>query len=87
VADLRAADRRGLLLWSVAGATTIAGQICVIAATVHIPVAVAVAISSATPVLIIPVSVLVLRNVEAIRPRTVLGALLIVAGVVTLVLR
>lgn len=86
-ADLARADRRGLGLWFLAGGLAIGGQIMVIAATLHIPVAIAVAISAAVPVVVIPVSVVVLRNVEQIRPTTVVGALLIVGGVATLVLR
>ncbi|WP_225753460.1 DMT family transporter [Actinotalea sp. Marseille-Q4924] len=86
-ADLRQADRRGLLLWGLAGGLAIGGQIMVIGATLYIPVAVAVAISAAVPVVVIPASVVFLRDVEQIRPATVVGALLIVGGVATLVLR
>lgn len=84
--DLRAADRRGLLLWVAVGTITIAAQIALIAATAHIPVAVAVAISSAVPIIVIPVSVLLFRNVDHVLPRTVVGAGLILSGVVALVL-
>lgn len=86
-ADLAQADRRGLGLWFLAGGLAIGGQIMVIAATLHIPVAIAVAISAAVPVVVIPASVVFLRNVEQIRPTTVVGAALIVGGVATLVLR
>ncbi|MGN6244045.1 MAG: EamA family transporter [Motilibacteraceae bacterium] len=84
--DLRAADPVGLWLWVLAGGVTIAGQVAVIAATVYIPVAVAVAISSALPILVIPISVLVLGNVERVTRHTVAGAALVVGGVVTLVM-
>jgi drug/metabolite transporter (DMT)-like permease len=86
VAYVRAADRRGLVLWSFAGAITIAGQIALIGATSYIPVAIAVAISAALPILVIPASVLLFKNTEQVRPQTVLGAVLIVGGVCTLVL-
>lgn len=79
-----AADRRGLLLWSVVGGLTIAGQTAVVAATIYIPVAVAVAVSSALPVLVIPASVLVFGNRDQVTSWTVIGALLIVIGVGTL---
>lgn len=86
-AGVRAADRRGVAMWALAGTVTMAGQIAVIAAAAHIPVAIAVAISAATPVLVIPIGVVFLRNAELVRVRTALGALLIVGGVVGLVLR
>jgi drug/metabolite transporter (DMT)-like permease len=86
VADLRSADRRGIWLWLLAGGVTIAGQIAVIAATAYIPIAVAVAISSAVPIVVIPVSVLLLGNVDRVTRRTVAGAALVVGGVVAMVL-
>lgn len=86
LAELRAADRRGLWLWFAAGTLTITGQICVIAASYHLPVAVAVAISSALPIVVLPISVWVLRNVEGVTARTAGGVGLVVAGVVGLVL-
>lgn len=51
---------------------------------VHMPVALVTAISAATPVLLIPVSVLLFRNLERANGRTVSGVLLIVTGVVLL---
>jgi drug/metabolite transporter (DMT)-like permease len=86
VADLRSADRRGIWLWSLAGAVTIAGQVAVIASTTYIPIAVAVAISSAMPMVVIPVSVLLLDNAERVTRRTVAGAALVVGGVGVMVL-
>ena len=84
--DLRSADRSGVWLWALAGAITIAGQVAVIAATAYIPIAVAVAISSAMPILVIPVSVLLLGNAERVTRRTVAGAALVVRGVGVMVL-
>ena len=86
LARVRVADRGGLALWGAAGTLAIGGQVAVIAATVHIPVGIAVAISSALPVLVIPVSVLLLRNTEGVTPATVAGALLILAGVSAMLL-
>lgn len=86
VADLQAADRRGIWLWSLAGALTIAGQVAVIAATTYIPIAVAVAISSAMPIVVIPMSVLLLGKADRVTRRTVAGAALVVGGVVSMVL-
>lgn len=86
VGQVRTADRRGLWLWFAAGTLTISGQICVIAASAHVPVAVAVAISSALPAVVLPVSFWVLRDVEGLSARTAGGVALVVAGVVALVL-
>jgi drug/metabolite transporter (DMT)-like permease len=86
LAQVRVADRGGLALWGLAGTLAIGGQVAVIAATVHIPVGIAVAISSALPVLVIPVSVLLLRNTEGVTPATVGGALLILVGVSAMLL-
>jgi drug/metabolite transporter (DMT)-like permease len=86
VADLRLADRRGIWLWLLAGGVTIAGQVAVIAATAYIPIAVAVAISSALPIVVIPASVLLLGNADRVTRRTVVGAALVVGGVVAMVL-
>jgi drug/metabolite transporter (DMT)-like permease len=87
VTRLADSDRRGLLLWVLSGVLTICGQAAVIGAIAYLPVAVVVAISAATPVVVIPVSLLVLGNRERVDLRTVVGAHLIVAGVAWLVLR
>lgn len=86
VARVRAADRRGVAWWMLTGGLTIGGQMSVIGAAAHIDVAVAVAISSALPMIVIPVSVVVLRIREAVTAATVLGAVLISGGVAGLVL-
>ena len=86
LADVRRADRRGLLLWWVAGVAAVGGQIAVIGATARIPVGIAVAISSALPIIVIPVSVVVLRNRERVTWATVTGSVLVLAGVTVMLL-
>ena len=83
---VRAADPAGRRLWLYSGALSIAAQTCLIAASLYIPVAVGVVISSATPLVLLPISVLFLRRTEAVGPVTGLGALLILIGVAGLVL-
>ena len=83
---VRGADRIGRRLWLLSGALTIAAQTAQIAATQYIPVAVAVVISVAVPVVVLPVSVLFLRRSEAIGWSTASGVLLMLGGVVGLVL-
>jgi drug/metabolite transporter (DMT)-like permease len=56
------------------------------AATRHIPIAVGVVVSAALPVFVIPASVLLLKNKEAVTGRTAVGGLLILAGVAGLLL-
>ena len=86
VGQVRLADRLGIVLWWGVGTLAIAGQMAVIAATARIPVGVAVAISSALPIIVMPISVLVLRNREQVTVWNAGGAGLIVAGVATMVL-
>lgn len=83
---LRGADRVGRRLWLVSGVLSIAAQTCLIAAALYIPVAIAVVISVAVPVVLLPVSVLFFRRTEAIGVSTAVGALLVLSGVVGLVL-
>lgn len=86
VAPLRGADPVGRRLWLLSGALTISAQTCLIAASLYVPVAVAVVISAALPIVVLPVSVLVLRRTEAVGWRAALGALVVLAGVAGLVL-
>ena len=86
VARVRRADRRGVAWWTLTGGLTIGGQMAVIGSAAHIDVAVAVAISSALPMIVIPVSVVVLRIREGVTAVTALGAALISGGVAWLVL-
>ena len=83
---VRGADRTGLRLWLLSGALTIGAQTAQIAATQYITVAIAVVISVAVPVVVLPVSVLFLRRSEAIGWSTTCGVLLMLGGVAGLVL-
>ena len=86
VGAVRGADPVGRRLWYLGGVLTIAAQTCLIAASLYIPVAVAVVISSALPLVVLPISVLFLRRTEVVGVRTGMGALLILTGVAGLVL-
>jgi drug/metabolite transporter (DMT)-like permease len=88
--DLRAmatAPVTGIWLWALAGTLTISAQISVIGATGYLPVAIVLVISSALPVVVVPVSLFVLRNVEALRSSTLAGTGLVLVGVVGVLLR
>ncbi|MEX2288978.1 MAG: DMT family transporter [Mycobacteriales bacterium] len=86
VVRVREADRLGVYLWGLSGVLTISAQIALIASTRYIPIAVAVVVAAALPVIVIPVSVLFLHNREAVTGRTVVGGLLILGGVAGLLL-
>ncbi|NMH97329.1 EamA family transporter [Pseudonocardia acidicola] len=83
---IREADRVGVALWGLSGVLTISAQISLIASTRHIPVAVGVVVAAAIPVLVIPASLALFRNSEAITVRTAVGSLLILGGVAGLIL-
>ena len=85
-AEVRRGDRLGIGLWVLSGVITIVAQMSLIGATLYIPVAVAVVISAAIPVVILPVSVLCLRRTESVTVSTAAGALLVLAGVTGLIL-
>lgn len=83
---VRGVDPVGRRLWLLSGFLGIAAQTCLIAATQYIPVAIAVVISVAVPVVLLPVSVLFLRRTEAVGVTTAVGVALVLAGVAGLVL-
>jgi drug/metabolite transporter (DMT)-like permease len=83
---VREVTASGLALWTLAGVLTISAQVSVIAATAYIPVAVVLVISSALPIVVIPVSLLVLRRAEDVGRMTMLGSLLVLIGVAGILL-
>ena len=87
VAEAGAVRPSGLGLWILAGVLTISAQISVIGATGYLPVAIVLVISSALPVVVVPVSLVVLRNVEALRSSTLWGTGLVLVGVAGILLR
>jgi drug/metabolite transporter (DMT)-like permease len=86
-ARLSAADRRGRWWFVASGVASVCGSVFSTAAMAHMEVAMAMMIVYTTPLVIFPVSVFVLGNVEQLRPRTLVGALLALLGVAMLMLR
>jgi drug/metabolite transporter (DMT)-like permease len=84
---LRGAERRAVWLYVGCGITTALGSIFVALAMTHIEIALAVLVVHTTPLVIFPISVLILKNREELTPRTFLGALLVLAGIALLALR
>jgi drug/metabolite transporter (DMT)-like permease len=86
-AQLRAADRKALLLYVGCGVATSVGSIFVTLAMTRMEIALATLIVHTTPIVIFPVSVFLLRNREELTPRTVLGASLVLTGIALLAFR
>lgn len=86
-AQLRAADRKALLLYVGCGVATSVGSIFVTLAMARMEIALATLIVHTTPIVIFPVSVFLLKNREELTPRTVLGAVLVLLGIALLAFR
>ena len=85
--QLRGADRATVLLFIGCGVFTSLGSIFVSLAMTRIEIALAVLVVHTTPLVIFPVSVWILKNREELTPRTVTGALIVLAGIALLLLR
>jgi drug/metabolite transporter (DMT)-like permease len=86
-AQLRAADRTALWLYVGCGVTTSLGAIFMALAMRHMEIALSMLVVHTTPIVIFPVSVFILRNREELTPRTLLGAMLVIAGIALLAFR
>ena len=86
-AQLRGAERAALWLYVGCGVTTSLGAIFVALAMKYMEIALAALIVHTTPLVIFPVSVLILKNREELTPRTLLGALLVLSGIGLLAFR
>jgi drug/metabolite transporter (DMT)-like permease len=86
-AQLRAADRTALWLYAGCGITTSLGAIFMALAMTHIEIALSVLVVHTTPLVIFPVSVFILKNREELTPRTIFGAVLVLAGIALLAFR
>jgi len=85
--QFRAADRAAIWLYVGCGVTTSLGAIFIALAMNHMEIALAVLVVHTTPLVIFPVSVFILKNREELTPRTVLGALMVLAGIAFLAFR
>lgn len=86
-AQLRAADRNAYLLYIACGVSTSLGAIFLASAMKYLEIALAVLVVHSTPLVIFPVSVFILRNREDLTVRTVMGAVLVLSGILLLSLR
>jgi drug/metabolite transporter (DMT)-like permease len=85
VRDLKAADRKGLIMYSINGIVTITAQVCTIASMRYIPVATSNLITLCTPVLILPIAYFFMKDREGITARTWIGGTLTTVGMGILV--
>lgn len=81
VSDVKAADRKGVLMFLGVGVLTICAQIMVFFSIRHTAVSIATLISSCAPVLVIPMSYWFLGNQDRITTRIVVGSVLAMVGV------
>lgn len=83
-ASLRAADRRGVLLYLASGVLTIAAQICSIWSLRYIEVALSNLITLSTPLLVIPCGYWLFEKKERLSPRAWMGGGMVLVGVAAL---
>lgn len=85
--DFKTANHAGMGLYAVVGVANISGQICTIASMRYIPLSVAALVTLCTPLLVIPLSLYLFKDQEALRVTALLGALLTLAGIALVILR
>jgi drug/metabolite transporter (DMT)-like permease len=86
IPSLRSADSKGVWLYALSGVLTISAQIGQIASMHYIPISIATLITTAQPLLVIPLSYFLLKNQEGIHARVVVGSLLVLIGISTIIL-
>jgi len=87
VEGLRKGDRQAIGLYVASGVATVSGTIFGAMAMHRVEIAVATVVTYTTPLVVFPVSVLVLKNREALSLRTALGAGMVLLGIALLALR
>ncbi|MFD0675704.1 MULTISPECIES: EamA family transporter [unclassified Paenibacillus] len=86
ISSLHNADSKAVRLYVISGVLTISAQIAHIAAMHYIPVSIATLITTAQPLLVIPLSYFLLKNQEGINIRIIAGSLLVLLGISTILL-
>lgn len=84
---LRQGSRSGLALFALSGAATMGGTVFGSLAMQRMEMAIATLIGYTTPLVVFPVSVLLLRDRDAVSLRVLLGAAMVLTGIVLLALR
>ncbi|MDF2964241.1 MAG: protein of unknown function transrane [Paenibacillus sp.] len=87
VSSVRLADSKGVWLYVISGVLTISAQIGHIASMHYIPISIATLITTAQPLLVIPLSYFLLNNQEGIAARTVIGSLMVISGIGAIIIQ
>ena len=85
--DFKTVNHEGMVLYTVVGVANISGQMCTIASMRYIPLSVAALVTLCTPLLVIPLSLYLFKDQEALRVTALLGAVLTLAGIALIILR
>ena len=85
--NFKIANHEGMVLYAVVGVANISGQICTIASMRYIPLSVAALVTLCTPLLVIPMSLYLFKDQEALRVTALLGAVLTLSGMALIILR
>lgn len=81
VATIKKANPKGVKLYIVSGICTISAQIFLLSSMLYIPISIANLITLSTPILVTPLSYFLLKNVENINFRIIVGGVLVLVGI------
>jgi drug/metabolite transporter (DMT)-like permease len=84
---LRKGEKMAIGLYVASGIATVSGTMFGAMAMHRVEIAIATVVTYTTPLVVFPVSILLLRNREQLSLRTALGALMVVAGIALLAFR
>lgn len=82
MSEVRQADRRAVLMYSMGGLCTILAQISVLFAMDYLPTGIVTIVSMSQPLLVVPLGHFLLRNTEQFTWRTLMGSSLTLAGLI-----
>jgi drug/metabolite transporter (DMT)-like permease len=84
---LRKGEKKAIGLYVASGVATVCGTMLGAMAMHRVEIAIATIVTYTTPLVVFPVSILLLRNREQLSMRTAIGALMVLAGIVLLAFR
>ena len=84
---LRKGDKTASALYVASGVATVSGSIFGTIAMHHVEIAIATVVTYTTPLVVFPISILLLKNREQLTVRTAIGALVVLIGILMLAFR
>jgi uncharacterized membrane protein len=87
LAGLRKGENTAIGLYIASGVATVSGTMFGAMAMHRVEIAIATVVTYTTPLVVFPVSILLLRNREQLSLRSAIGALMVLSGIVLLALR